>query len=210
MAFAACDVSVASKNGKVKDIVRANKYVDIMKKYDVALQFPNIGCIEEAKLIVFMDASFANLPDAASQAGFIVVLYGNNKCAPISWKSQKLQRVVKSTLAAKTLAMENAVECAFMTKKVIFELFNLQNMDILPIECYTDHKSLFEAIHSTKAIEGRRVMIDICVLRDKMRCKEINSVRRVESRNQLADSLTKFGASMDMLCEVLNGDRPIV
>ena len=58
---------------------------------------------------------FANLKNGLSQGGFIIFLCKSDKnYAPISWKSRKFQRVVRSTLAAETLAMEEALEECFI------------------------------------------------------------------------------------------------
>ena len=78
-------------------------------------------------------------------------LCGNKKFSPISWKSRKLKRVVKSTLAAETLALEEALEASFMLKSLLCELFRLENnISNIPITCYTDNKSLVDTINSTK------------------------------------------------------------
>ena len=57
----------------------------------------------------FSDASFANLKSRPSQAGFIIFLCDSGKYAPRAWKSNKLKRVVKITLSAETLALEEAL-----------------------------------------------------------------------------------------------------
>ena len=49
---------------------------------------------------------------ASSQGEFTIILYNNH--ALVSWKSRKTQRAVRSTLAAETLAMEEAVEERFI------------------------------------------------------------------------------------------------
>ena len=43
------------------------------------------------------------------------------KFVPISWKSKKIQRVVKSTLAAETLALVEALETCFMIRAIMLE-----------------------------------------------------------------------------------------
>ena len=62
----------------------------------------------------FSDDSFANLKSGSSQGGFIIFMCGSGKYASIAWKSNKLKRVVKSTLSAETLALEEALESSFM------------------------------------------------------------------------------------------------
>ena len=43
--------------------------------------------------------------------------------APISWKSRKIQRGVRSTLAAETLAMEEALEECFIIRSMLPEIY---------------------------------------------------------------------------------------
>ena len=51
--------------------------------------------------------SFANLKDHFSQSGYIIFLYKNIKSfSPVAWKSRKIKRVVKSSLAAEILTFE--------------------------------------------------------------------------------------------------------
>ena len=59
------------------------------------------------KLVVYTDASYENLPDGVSSAGgnIIFIVGENNRCCPISWCSNKIKRVVKSTIAAEALSL---------------------------------------------------------------------------------------------------------
>ena len=89
----------------------------------------DLGNIELCSIICFRDAAFANLKNGSSQGGFIIFLCKSDKnYAPISWKSRKIQRVVRSTLAAETLAMEEALEECYLirsTSKFITEMLKV-------------------------------------------------------------------------------------
>ena len=75
------------------------------------MQYPNLGNVELCSIICFSDAAFANLKNGLSLGGFIIFLYKSDEnYGPVLWKSRKIQQVVKSTLAAETLAMEEALE----------------------------------------------------------------------------------------------------
>ena len=61
---------------------------------------------KDLKIIVFTDGAHGNLVDGGSQGGYFGFLVGENgKCALISWQSKRIRRVVKSSLAAETLAV---------------------------------------------------------------------------------------------------------
>ena len=68
-------------------------------------------------MLVFTDASYANLPDGTSSAGgYVIQLCGKaNKAVVLSWSSNKLKRVVKSTTAAEVFAIVPGLwECIYL------------------------------------------------------------------------------------------------
>ena len=205
MCYAACAVGTSVKECTVEDICQANKFIKDAKSVEVSLQFPMLQDLSKVKLISFSDASFANLRGGGSQGGFLVFLQGcNDKYALISWQSKKLKRVVKSTIAAETLALQDAAESCFMLRSQICELLQFDERSaIIPIVCVIDNKSLYDAIHSTKTVTEKRLKVDICLLRDMLSKNEIEIVWK-PTKLQLADGLTKIGASKGKLLEVLS------
>ena len=65
--------------------------------------------LENVRIMHFSDASFANLKSRPWQGGFIIFLCDSCKYAPRAWKSNKSKRVVKITLFAEILALEEAL-----------------------------------------------------------------------------------------------------
>ena len=116
----------------------------------------------------------------------------------ILWKSRKVRRVVKSTIAAETLALLDAAEAAVLFSYVVAEMLNLKEKRPI-VNCYVDNKSLVEAVYSTKLGEDKLLRINMVVLRDIMNRKEIHRISLLESSCQLADGLTKRGANMETL-----------
>ena len=117
------------KTCKVEDILAGNKVIKCLKSEDLGLRFPNLGSIMDSKLIAYSDASYANLPDGSSQGAFVVLLVNSEGLfAPPAWQSKKLKRVVKSTLAAETLAAVEAVETGFLLTSMLKELHNSQSL----------------------------------------------------------------------------------
>ena len=62
-------------------------------------------------------------------------------------------------------------------------------------------------MYSTKCVEDRRLRPDIALLREKLAKGEIKDIKWVESSLQLADCLTKAGASSRPLLEVLSSGK---
>lgn len=172
---------------------------------NVVLCFPNLGNLKKAKLMTYADASFNNLGEGASQGAYINFIIGDNgKFAPLAWQSKKLQRVVKSTLGAETMAFLSGVESCFLFSAMLQELLGEQKR-VQIIGC-TDSRSLTDASYSSKTLEDSRLKIDIAVLRDYLRQKELQQIVWVSSADQLADSLTKGGAPTLKLIKALKGD----
>ena len=205
MAYSACEVSVSIKDATINDLIQANKYIRKAKSESSGIRIVDLENIATCSIICFSDASFANLKGSSSQGGFIIFLYRNEKSfSPIAWKSFKIKRVVKSTLAAETLALEQALETCFMMKSFLCELLNKEiSNEVLPIKCYVDNKSLVDSIFSTKTLSEKRLKIDICIIREMLNKKEVYSVEWCKSELQLADCLTKGTASSAKLLDVL-------
>ena len=112
ISYDACQMSIAYKNATVEDILKTNKTIKKMKRDKIAITFPSLSAIEKSMIIVHSDASFNNLPNGRSQGGFILFLCDQEgHAAPIHWQSKKIRRVVKSTLAAECLALQEAGQC---------------------------------------------------------------------------------------------------
>ena len=83
----------------------------------------------------------------------------------------------------------------------LHELLGLENP--LPILGKTDSQSLVDSVYSSKTLEDDRVKVDICVLRDYLRIGELEHIEWVDTKFQLADCLTKSGASSQKLLDAL-------
>ena len=204
IAYDVCQLSVRYNSATVSDILNANKTIKKVKNNDLELKFPKLKDSGEYILKVYSDASFNNLPNGGSQGGYIIFLCDTeDNSAPIQWQSRRIRRVCKSTLAAECLAMEDAVDAAFYLKCVLLDVLRIPVQKVR-MECFIDNKSLYDNIHSsTNVKEEKRLVLDISLIKEMMERKEINSVTLVDTKQQLADCLTKQGASPERLRCVL-------
>ena len=203
-AFDVCELGANYNSATVGDLLRLNKVVSRLKTDNLRLQFPKMENINQCSLECYADASFANLLGSASQGGFIVLLKDSagNRC-PIFWQSRKIRRVVKSTLAAETLALLDCASAAVYIREVLMEICRC---GLVPIKCYTDNKSLLDTLNSNKNVDDRRLRIDLAVLQDMLHKGEINHVSWVDTSHQLANCLTKRGASAEQLRAAISRD----
>ena len=145
MAYAASVVSSSIKYATVRDLGACNELV---------LSFPQINDVQNASLVCFSDASFPNLKCGGSQGGLLVFQQGRNRnYMLLAWQSRKLKRLVKSTLTAETLALQEAIEAAIMIKSMLLEILNIDvhNQNLL-LKCVTDSKLLHDTVYSTKTL----------------------------------------------------------
>ena len=115
-----------------------------------------------------------------------------NRC-PVSWQSKRVRRVVKSTLAAETLAALDAAQAGVFTATLLDEILNVPFTSV-PIKCFVDNRSLVDAAYSTKSVEDKHLRINIAVLRDMLCTRSVSTIRWVKTSHQLANVLTKRGA----------------
>ena len=212
VSFDALELSCNMSNTKVENLIQANKCMKKMCMTESFMSFPNLGDLQKVKLITLSDASHANLPDGFSSAGgFIIILVGENgKSCPLAWESKKIRRVVKSTLAAETLAVSDAVDVAYYLGSMLSEIiFGVRDENVIPIVSYVDNYSLFENAYSTKNVNEKRLRIDLASLKQLIQEGHVN-LRWIESGRQLADCLTKRGVNtMPLMAMVENGEFEI-
>ena len=81
--------------------------------------------LADSELLVFCDASFANMTVGDSQGGYIVFWFGvfENNINPKAWQSHRIRGIVNSTLAAEAMAIIEASEKAFWIRCIITEIF---------------------------------------------------------------------------------------
>ena len=178
----------------MESIFKINKVIKYVKNDDSNILVPRFSNVKDLKLCVYTDASYDNLPYGGSQGGHIIFLSDsyNNSC-PIAWRSTKIKRVVKSTLAAETLAFVDGAEQAFLMSHLLAEIIYKKKKSNLTIECRTDNKSLFQASHTLKTLSDSRLNVEMAIVRQMLEREEIELVW-INAKEQLA-VLTKKGAS---------------
>lgn len=159
------------------------------------------------KLWAFSDAAHANLKGHASQLGYVIFLVDDNGCANvIKWCSKKISRVVKSSLAAETLALLETADNAFFLKRLLESMLCIP--DCIEVCCFTDNKSIVDHVSkSTTTVKDFRLRVDMACLRDMLNRKEISYLKWVDTHHQLADCLTKSTASSKNLIDVLTQNK---
>eukprot|EP00438_Fugacium_kawagutii_P026186 Skav211360 [mRNA] locus=scaffold677:368899:370686:- [translate_table: standard] len=205
--------------GKVEALHALNKTLRFAKSAQASkLKFmardEHGGGLERLKIVVFADAAFDVRRDHSSQGGYMVLAVDQdaldgNKCpfSLISWRSFKLPRVCRSSLAAECQAVSTALEEMMIAKLYIAKLKapNACMKDLkdkLTDDCavITDCKALFDCIkrETIQQATDKRVAIEALVIKDLL--KDLSCQWRwISSERQLADGLTKLGARQSFL-----------
>ena len=186
----------------VEDIIKLNKVIRKVQAENVSLNFYDLG--KEVELLLFSDASYGNLTNDGSQGGHTIFLKGSNgKINPVTWQSKRIRRIARSTLASEALALLDGLDCVISIGILLNELNN-KGKSVIPIKCYIDNNDLFQAIHSDKDVSERRLRRDINCIKELIKNKEIDNVYWIPTNNQLANVLTKHGASGQNLLGLLS------
>ena len=207
LSYDVLELSCKVNNPTIGDIFEANKCLKRASLFKSVMRFPNCHDLNKCKLVVFSDASHSNLPDGVSSAGgFIIFLVDSeSNCCPLFWESRKIRRVVKSTLAAETLAAADAIDSAYYIRDIISQIVSDTKIK-LSIELYVDNKSLFDNVYSVKNVSEKRLRIDIAIIKELISHERLN-VKWVETKSQIADVLTKEGVNRCKLSKILEQEK---
>ena len=184
----------------MQDIREANKIIKFAKSNRSFITFPSLH-LPSVKVTIYSDASFNNLCNGASQGGHIVLLTDqfNNSC-PISWKSNKVCRIARSSLAAEALSFSGGSDTAYFINQLAQEVGLVRSPS--PIFTYADNRSLNDSANTTTQVTDRRLRVEISAIREQQGNREI-SICWISKEKQLADCLTKKGASCTYILSVL-------
>ena len=152
VASESCKITNYGKNPDIKYLKEANKTPRKLKNKDVEIHNPIVGDMRREKIVCYTGGTHANLSCGSSQVAYY-------KVVPLSWQSKKLTRVIKSSLASKTLALGDGAYANYLIGSLIKEVFLLPNM--AKIKCMPDNKSLFDILTITNVTKDLWLKVDI-------------------------------------------------
>ncbi|KAK6191184.1 hypothetical protein SNE40_002922 [Patella caerulea] len=206
MAFELISLSTKLQCATVSDLIRAIKQINRLKDIDSVLNFPKLQCDKsELKLVLYTDASLGNLNNGlgSTAAHILWLVDSNHNSCPISWHSAKIKRVVRSTLAAEMLSLQEGLESCVYYRSILTNLLGIDPSDI-DIIAYVDNKSVIEGIASTKLVDDKRLRIDIAAIQESVQKHEVKHIKWIKGDDQLANCMTKRGANGFTLLKVLH------
>merc|ERR1712179_330206 len=184
-------------------MVSLNKIIRKVQAENVCLNSQDLG--KDVELLLFSDASYGNLRNDGSQGGHGVCLKGRDGMInPVTWQSKKIRRITRSTMASEALALVDGIDCVTSIGMLLNELLYNKGKTVIPIKCYVDNNDLFQAINSNKDVSERRLRREVNIIKELIKNKDIDNVYWIPTKNQIADVLTKRGASTHNILNLLN------
>ena len=207
LSFDLIELSTKQQKGKVSDLAKARKIMLSMDPSDCKIFIPKLD-ESSVEFRVYTDASFGNLDNGAgSMGGHVVFLkdkFGNS--VPIDWKSRKIKRIVRSTLAAEALSLGDGLDTGLFLKEMFMEIMGPKAAQA-PIIAIVDNKSVEVNLRSTSSVEDKRLRRDLNLIKQMIDRKEVEAVQWVDGQHQLADALTKKGVNPSKLLSVVQTGR---
>jgi hypothetical protein len=216
-------IAQAVKAATTEHVKGMNKHLDFMKAEAQAdraqLRYVKID-LATVRVITPFDASFAGEDGGKSQAGFLNLvtddrtLSGEALANVVEFGSNKISRVVRSTMAAESAALSLALDRQLYVRMLLEALMYgeraqgyrwKENLSIpgmvlaqtrtqafiVPGNMVTDAKSLYDHLSRTGNLPTeRQVMLDLLAAKE-LEEANVTKIRWVPSVHQLADALTK-------------------
>ena len=152
------------------------------------IQVPKLG-ISSFRIVGFSGASFASSSDLTSQLGYVCFLSDATEAViNIAFKSYKARRVTPSVMEAELISFSDMFDCCLTLAE---DLRSIMQVKFIPVQLYTNRKSLFNVISKGTRTAEKRLMMDFAVAKEGFRNKEISDIGFVRSNDNVADGLTK-------------------
>lgn len=193
-----------------------------MKERKVCLQFPPGIPLEDMRILCISDAGWGTRASGESQGGYLLCLTvpsmferKRSPCWIVDWQSKKLRRVVRSSVAAETLAGQNGLDAIEAFQALMLETIRgitpREFRAMTPEEqagLVLDSKGFFDAVTrsccSQAISQERRLQIDYSIAKETTEKQNI-LVFWVNNLRMSADCLTKLKGDTKPLYEILEG-----
>lgn len=111
----------------------------------------------------------------------------HNRANIVHHGSGKPKRVTRSGLTSELFAMVNGFEVCSTMRISLNKMFG----KIIPLKIYTDSWTLYDCMTNINRIKERRLLIDLCMLRESYERRKINEVVWIPTQKNNTDAFTK-------------------
>ncbi|XP_064085415.1 uncharacterized protein LOC135200740 [Macrobrachium nipponense] len=209
LAIVGLNMSMKNKDATIGDLKRVNKIVKKIKSRESKIKFGKIGKKEDLKIYGLGDASYRC--DSKSIGGNLILM-GNKKTdivAPIYWKTKTIKQVCHSAKDAETRNLTKLVDDSVYLAKSVEQLMFGEKGGKIPVKLFTDSRPTLESIASSKQVERKLLRNAVADLKEKLIHKEVESYSWLNTKDMIADILTKENKESDDMVDVLyDNDLP--
>ena len=89
-----------------------------------------------------------------------------------------MKRIPRNSLAAETIAVLEGVDTAIYLTEIFQELTHHR----LPVTVFTDNKSLYDAVKSSKYVQNKRLRTDIAAVTESINHYEIKNIEWINTK----------------------------
>ena len=218
--FLASFLQGVQDKGTVAHLQMYNKAVREMKERKVCLRFPAGIPLKQLRIMCITDAGWGTRSNGESQGGYVLCLTVPKMfervrapCWIVDWQSKKLRRVVRSSVAAETLAGQNGLDAieAFqaLMLETIYGVTPKQFREMTPDDpaaLVLDSKGFYDAVTrsccSQAISQERRLQIDYSIAKETT-IKQNIILFWVNNLRMSADCLTKLKGDTKPFFQIL-------
>ena len=166
-----------------------NKFVKTtLESSDFPLKFILLD-LDSVHVCVITDASFSTTIESKSQLGIIILPRDRTgACNLVHASSVKAKRRARSVLSAEMFALLNGFDSGFVVRK---RCNRMMGGDV-ELHILTDSRSAFHIANTLVQTQGKRLTLDIHLLREAYEKREITKISWISAEYNLADFLTKM------------------
>ena len=197
LSFEMIELSTKFRSGTIDDLIRVRKALINLQSNKAEIRIPHLGNPKNWIIICYTDAALGNLNDGVDSTGGFVIFITNaerKECAVLDWQSNKIRRVVRSTLAAEALSLCEGLEASLHLRDMIEDVLNFDSKSI-DIHALVDNQSTVDAVKSTTVVDDKRLRREIGAIKQMLERGEVKTVQWIPGSEQLADVLTKRGVN---------------
>ena len=127
-----------------------------------------------------------------------------------SWKTKKISRICRSVKAAETRSLEDGLDEAVHYARMVTEIYSgkidLKNPEQISVEAKTDNKGLWDNLNNSRQCDEKLLRNSVALIKEMVEKGEVLSIDWVDTKNMLADTLTKRGGDGSWIKNVLSNN----
>jgi hypothetical protein len=218
---------------RVCDCRRINTVLRFLKRHKNGIMYPCI--VGPVRLVGFTDSAFKAMENEGSGlalrglaillcaeiAGDMVFTAGEPVTVNLlEWLVRRLRRVVRSTFAAELNALIDSIETLILLQLALHQVYcgTLESADVLlqrmetgglypPIDLLVDAQSVSDAVAAPDVCTPQEasLKLHLITIRDRLARGLLRSLSWTDTRDMVADALTKGGIDRTMLVQAMQG-----